>query len=60
MALYPARPLLRRGWDLRANFSAPDALYVALAEALGARLLTTYARAARAIRQLTTVEAIVP
>lgn len=33
-------PLLRRVWQLRGNLSAYDAMYVALAEALGAPLLT--------------------
>ena len=42
------RPLLRRAWDLRDSLSAPDALYVALAEALDAPLLTLDRRLARA------------
>jgi predicted nucleic acid-binding protein len=33
-------PLLGRIWDLRHNFSAYDACYLALTEALGATLLT--------------------
>jgi len=37
-------PLLDRMWDLRDNLSAYDASYVALAEALEARLVTTDAR----------------
>ena len=37
---YPHTPLLRRVWQLRDNLSAYDALYVALAESLGATLLT--------------------
>ena len=41
-------PLRRRCWQLRANFSAYDAAYVALAEGLGARLFTRDARIARA------------
>ena len=41
-------PLLDRIWSLRANMTAYDASYVALAEALGARLLTCDARLARA------------
>lgn len=41
-------PLLSRAWALRANVAARDALYVALAEALGAPLLTTDTRRARA------------
>jgi predicted nucleic acid-binding protein len=42
------RPLLQRAWELRHALSAPDALYVALAEALDAPLLTLDRRLARA------------
>jgi predicted nucleic acid-binding protein len=42
------RPLLERAWQLRDSLSAPDALYVALAEALDATLLTLDNRLARA------------
>lgn len=42
------RPLLDRAWQLRDSLSAADALYVALAEALGATLLTLDRRVARA------------
>jgi predicted nucleic acid-binding protein len=42
------RPLLGRAWDMRANVRSYDALYVALAEALGATLLTLDARLANA------------
>ena len=41
-------PLLDRVWALRANLTAYDAVYVALAEALEATLLTCDARLARA------------
>ncbi len=41
-------PLLRRCWTLRDNLTVYDALYVALAERLGATLLTRDARLARA------------
>ncbi|HXQ30876.1 MAG TPA: type II toxin-antitoxin system VapC family toxin [Steroidobacteraceae bacterium] len=40
--------LLARIWELRANLTAYDAAYVALAEALDCRLLTSDARLARA------------
>lgn len=42
------RPLLQRALELE-TFSAYDAIYVALAERLGARLLTTDQRLARAV-----------
>lgn len=45
---YPHGPLLARMWDLRAAISAYDAAYVALAEALGALLVTRDERLARA------------
>ena len=48
---YPHDALVPRIWDLRANFSAYDAAYVALAEVIadsGAPLLTADARLARA------------
>jgi predicted nucleic acid-binding protein len=40
MRRYPHTPLLSRIWQLRGNLSAYDATYVALAESLGAPLLT--------------------
>ena len=40
-------PLLNRAWALRQNLSAYDAVYVALAEALDAKLLTCDARLSR-------------
>ncbi len=45
---YPHVVLLPRIWQLRHNLSAYDAAYVALAENLGARLLTRDARLASA------------
>ena len=42
------RGLWPRAWELRANLSAYDGLYVALAEQLDVPLLTTDARVARA------------
>jgi predicted nucleic acid-binding protein len=41
---YPALPLLRRAYELRANVSAYDATYVALAEGLACALVTADAR----------------
>ncbi len=37
---YPHHPLVARAWELRHNLTAYDAAYVALAEALGAALVT--------------------
>lgn len=37
---YPALPLMRRAYDLRANVTAYDATYIALAEVLNCELLT--------------------
>lgn len=45
------RRLLPRVWELRANFTAYDAAYVALAEQLRAALLTTDDGLARAVRR---------
>lgn len=45
---YPTLGLMRRAYELRANVSAYDAAYVALAETLGCELLTADARLARA------------
>ena len=51
-----SRHLWPRAWELRTNLTAYDALYVALAEQLGATLLTADARAARAPGLLCPVE----
>ena len=48
IARYAHQPLLTRMWALRANMTAYDAAYVALAEALGATLLTRDERLATA------------
>lgn len=44
----PHRRLLERCWELRANVTIYDAVYVALAEALGAPLLTADRKLANA------------
>jgi len=49
--------LRRRVWELRDRCSAYDACYVALAESLGAELLTTDARLVRAAHGLVDVVA---
>lgn len=53
-----AWPLLGRVWALRANISSYDAVYVALAEALDARLITADRRLARAVGAISTVQVI--
>lgn len=55
---YPHTVLLRRAWDLRANVTFSDALYVALAEVLDIPLVTLDGRLARALGILATVEVI--
>jgi predicted nucleic acid-binding protein len=44
---YPHAALLDRAWELRDSLTVYDAVYVALAEALGAPLVTCDARLAR-------------
>lgn len=44
---YPHRPLLARAWELRDNLTVYDGVYVALAELLGAPLVTCDARLAQ-------------
>jgi predicted nucleic acid-binding protein len=52
---HPAASLLRRSWELRDVCSTYDALYVALAEALDAALVTRDGRLAEAVRRLVPV-----
>ena len=56
IARYPHDVLLPRIWQLRLNVTAYDAAYLALAEALRARLLTCDARLASAPGHRTRVE----
>jgi predicted nucleic acid-binding protein len=51
IARYPCLPLLAAAWELRANV-ARDALYVALAAALSATLVTADTRLARVPRNV--------
>lgn len=44
---YPTIEFMRRAWELRANVTAYDAAYVALAETLGCELLTGDERLAK-------------
>jgi predicted nucleic acid-binding protein len=55
---YPHDIFLPRVWELRANLTAYDAVYVALAEALGAPLLTRDRRIASAARRHARVEVV--
>ena len=55
---YPHEPLLARVWGLRGNLSAYDAVYVALAEALPAVLVTGDRRLAAAPGLRARIEAI--
>ena len=55
---HPHDVLLGRIWALRQNLTAYDAAYVALAEALGAALLTCDRRLAKAARRVVRVELI--
>ena len=48
--LYPTESVLRSAWDLRDNVSVADALYLVVAGALDATLVTTDERLARAAR----------
>ncbi|HVM09182.1 MAG TPA: type II toxin-antitoxin system VapC family toxin [Acidimicrobiales bacterium] len=52
------RPLLQRAWELRENVRGYDALYVALAEALGATLLTRDRRLALSQRATCRIEMV--
>jgi len=55
---YPHDFLLPRIWDLRNNLTAYDATYVALAEALGAPLLTRDRRLAAATAHRAQIELV--
>lgn len=53
---YPTGPLMIRAYELRANVTAHDATYVALAEGLACTLLTADGRLARALAKTCHVE----
>ena len=55
---HPHEPFLGRVWQLRNNFSAYDAVYVALAEVLSTTLITADQKLARAPGSNATVELI--
>ena len=54
----PHGPLLERAWELRTNVTAYDAMYVALAELLGAPRVTADAKVAGAPGVRCTVEVL--
>ncbi|HET7045510.1 MAG TPA: type II toxin-antitoxin system VapC family toxin [Gaiellaceae bacterium] len=56
MRRHPDASLLRRAWELRDVCTTYDALYVALAEALDATLLTRDGRLAAAVGRLVDVD----
>ena len=56
---YPHVALLRRVWELRHNLTPHAASYVALAEALGAVLVTADGRLARAAGPQCSIELLV-
>lgn len=55
---YPHPPLLGRAWELRSNVTAYGGLYLALAEALGAPLVTADAALATCPGLRTSVEVL--
>jgi predicted nucleic acid-binding protein len=56
--LFPTLPLRLRAWELRRNMTAADALFVALAEALGEPLATKDRSLARAAARHAGVEVL--
>jgi len=56
--VHPTRALLGRAWGMRHAITVSDGLYVALAEATGAPLLTTDDRLARAAVATTAVQLV--
>lgn len=50
--------MVDRAWSLRHNFTAYDAMYVALAEAVDGQLVTLDGKLARAVREHTDVDAV--
>jgi predicted nucleic acid-binding protein len=58
LARYPTAPLMPRAYELRANVTAYDACYIALAEILACTLVTADARLARAPRLNCEIEVV--
>lgn len=55
---WPASPLFERVWELRDAVTAYDATYVALAEALDARLVTADVRLAHGVQDVASCEVV--
>jgi predicted nucleic acid-binding protein len=55
VTLFSTRPLVERAWELRHNFSAGDAMYLVLADALDEPLVTGDRALARAAQRHTEV-----
>ncbi len=60
IARYPHDVFLPRVWSLRANATAYDACYIALAEALGAPLITSDRRLSRVPGHAARIEVVEP
>ena len=60
MTRYPHEPFIDRVWELRGNLSAYDAVYLALAEAIGVPLVTCDAALAAAAGDVVEVELFQP
>ena len=58
LSLHEHSPLLPRAWALRANLSAYDAVYVALAEGLRAPLLTLDVKLAKTTGHVAKIEVL--
>lgn len=58
IARYPTLDFLERAWELRHNFTPYDAVYIALADALGTPFVTADRHLAEAIPDHTTVVVI--
>ena len=56
--LFPTMPLRGRAWELRENITAGDAMFVALAERIGAPLVTKDRGLARAARRHAGIEVV--
>lgn len=56
--IFPTLPLRERAWELRANLTAADAIFVALAERLGEPLATKDRSLASAARRQAGIEVI--